>query len=64
MEDGNIQQPSTFFLPGVSHTETLDIRLSPEDSGFELKSRGPDNGVILSIEASEYDALRELTLTF
>ncbi len=64
IEDGNIQQPSSFFLPGISNTDALNIRLSPEGDGFELKSREQNNGVIISIETSGNDALRELTVTF
>ena len=63
-EDGKGQQPSTFFLPGVSNADALDIKLTPNEDGFEIKVRDNARGAILSIEPSENNLLRELTITF
>ena len=64
LEDAKIQQPSNFFLPGVSNVDVLDIKLSPKGGGFEMKFRDQNQGVILSIEPLENKLLRELTITF
>jgi len=64
IEDGNIEQPSTFFLPGVSSADTLDIKLTPNDDGFKMKVRENVRGAILSIEPLENNLPRELTITF
>jgi len=63
-EDGKGQQPSTFFLPGVSNADTLDIKLTPSGDGFEMKVRDNARGAILSIEPSGNKIFRELTVTF
>jgi len=63
-EDGSIKKPSTFFLPHRNYSDDLEISLSPEGNGFILKSREQNQGVILSIKATESDTLRMLTLTF
>ncbi|MEN8226708.1 MAG: cellulase family glycosylhydrolase [Bacteroidota bacterium] len=63
-EDGKVQEPSTFFLPGITHADALDIKLIPRGDGFEIKFRDQNPGVILSIEPSENSLLRELTITF
>ena len=63
-EDGKVQQSSTFFLPGVTNTDGLDIKLIPNGDGFEMKFRDQNRGVILSVEPSKNNLLRELTITF
>jgi len=64
VEDGKVQQPSTFFLPGVSNADDLDISLSPEGEDFEIKLRESGPGAILSIESLEGNPLRELSISF
>jgi len=64
VEDGKVQQPSTFFLPGVSNADDLDISLSPEGDGFKIKLRESGPGAILSIESLEGNPLRELSIRF
>jgi len=63
-EDGKIQEPSTFFLPGVSSADALNISLTPEGDGFKMKFRESGPGAILNIESLGNNSLRELSITF
>jgi len=63
-EDDNIQQPSTFFLPGVTDADALDIRLIPDGEEYEMKFRDQAQGLILSIESSRKNLHRELIISF
>jgi endoglycosylceramidase len=57
-------QPSSFFLPWVSSADALDIKLSPEGDGFELKLMEENSGVILSIDPTGKNNYRELEISF
>lgn len=63
-EENGMNQTSTFFLPWVSSADALDIKLSPEGNGFEIKLLENNSGVILSIESSEKNNYRELEISF
>jgi len=63
-EDGNVEQPSTFFLPGVTNADALEIKLRPDGEEFEMKFGDQSRGVILSIESSGKSLQRELIITF
>jgi endoglycosylceramidase len=63
-ERESCQQPSSFFLPGVSNADALDIKLSPKGNGFEMKFSEEIPGLILSIDASGEETYRELAITF
>lgn len=64
IENSEVKEPSTFFLPGVENAEALDIRLNPRGEGFELKALEQENGFLLSIVASESVGTRELSISF
>ncbi len=64
IEDANIKQPSTFFLPDRSYAEDLEISLSPEGNGFIIKTREQNQGVFLSVEGTGTNTPRRLTVTF
>ncbi len=63
-EDGDIQRPSTFFLPRETKAEAWDITLIPNGEGFEINITDHVPGAILSIAPLENNLLRELTITF
>ena len=63
-EDGTVQQPSTFFLPGIRDADATDIKLTPEGEGFEIKLMDNASGAILSVEPSNNIESRELLITF
>ncbi len=48
----------------MSYADDLEITLSPEGNGFEIKSREQNLGVILYIESLETSTRRELRVTF
>jgi endoglycosylceramidase len=62
-EDGTIQQSSTFLLPGVTNTDALDIKLTPDGEAFKMNFRDRAGGVILSIEPLGKSLHRELIIT-
>ena len=63
-EDEHIQQPSTFFLPGVNNADALDIKLTPDVKGLEVKFTDLTSGTILSIESAKKNLNRELVIKF
>lgn len=63
-EAADNMEPSTFFLPWVSDADALDIKLSPDGDGFEMKFREGTQGVILSIDPAGSQTKRELKITF
>jgi endoglycosylceramidase len=63
-EDGEIQEASTFFLPGISDEGAVDIKLSPNGDAFEVKLREKGQGAVLYIEAQGKNVLREISLRF
>jgi hypothetical protein len=65
MEDGTESRPSTFTLPGITHRDSLDIKLVPNGNGFELElQNGGNSGGILKIKPVGKPSKRKLLITF
>jgi len=63
-EKNGMTEPSVFYIPGITTSDAVDIKLVPEGKGFVFRFLDGENGALLYVTPLGKEGTREMTINY
>ncbi len=63
-EKKKIAEPSVFYIPGITTSDAVDIKLVPEGKGFVFRFLNGEKGALLYVNPLDKEGVRAMTIRY